>query len=130
METVSGIIISIIVAMIIAALTPVVAAYGASAALDRHRKGRAKKRIDDEPHYKRGVILEEIRVGGNDKTVCGRCYIYSIILGRIEVRMIDENNEPRGKAMSWTLEEFEKFDPVVQLTKNGHPVFKIKANIT
>ena len=65
-------------------------------------------------------MLEEVRQGGSDKQVCGRCYVASIDQGRIEVREYSDGSW----AMFWTLVEFEAMDPVIELTKDGTPKIK------
>ena len=123
-----GTIIAIIVAMVIAVLSPIAVTALAHGTLSKLRKRHAKERFDAEPYCREGIILSEIRLGGSDKQVASRCYIYSIALGRIEIRLIHDDDVEMGFAMSWTLVEYEGFDPVVELNRLGNPVYKISGD--
>lgn len=74
-------------------------------------QGHARARFRKEPLIGVGQVLAEIRQGGSDRAVCGKCEIVSITRGRIEVVLLE--GEFAGNSMFWTLAEFEAFDPVV-----------------
>ena len=68
----------------------------------------AASRLRRDPLYDAGSVLLYVRDGGRE--LIGRCRVHSITTGRIEVRGIDEDGNPDGKAKSWTVRDFIKLD--------------------
>lgn len=113
METVLSVTISIMVAIIVSTVSPIVLAYFGETRRSSIRKDYALTRFREERYYRKGVVLASIKQAGQDSVVVGECVIHDIDKGRIEIRDLTD-----AHAMTWTLREFEAMDPVVDLT---HP---------
>ena len=115
-----GTVLSVVGGLVIMALTNAAQPIVQAKFVLPIKQRQARKRFAAEPLVSEGVVLSEIRRPGSDRALCGRCEIVSLRVGRIEVRPISGKRGDRtysqiGEALSWTLAEFEGFDPVTEL---------------
>ena len=101
------VIITITVGFIAAGLGPV-AVIITNKWIEEVKRKRALGRIDNEPLYKEGAIIRELRLEGSDVPLMLDCKITSIAKGRIEIR--DDTG-----VISFTGREFEKLHPIFQI---------------
>ena len=106
---------SAVLGLLIAYIGTPLLAWASSKLIDRAKMKFAYLQLKRDPLYDQGSKFHCIlRLSGSK--AMGRCFVYKLEPGRIEVRGLDADNVPDGTAMSWPVRDFmEKLDPVAEV---------------
>ena len=102
---------NVVIALVLAGLTPIAAYMGRRFYLNRRGKKDAYWRLVGDRLTFPGVILHRIRDGSGGPPLMGRCVITSMEVGRFEVQSLTEGDIPGDACMSWTGKELEGLHP-------------------
>ena len=111
-----GLLAPVAITLLVAFLTPVVA-FIAHRWVDAGRRRRAYERLLHEPLTQVGAHIDELHMAGRDTPLMTNCYVYSLEVGRVEIR------DSAGRAVSFTGREMEGLFPV---TVPGRTVFHVE----
>ena len=94
-----------------------------SVVLEEWRARQAYQKLRGERLIARGVVLDSVVSKVSGSKIMGCCVVTSVQKGRVEVRSLNRDLTPAGKAISWTGAELLDMHPITQVQGPlGHPV--------